>query len=33
MVLEEIHDERMLTLQNAVLWLIAPLTIVTVIQQ
>lgn len=30
LVLEEIRDERVLTLHNAVLWLIAPLTIVTI---
>jgi cation:H+ antiporter len=30
LVLEEIQDERVLTLQNAVVWFIAPLAIVTV---
>ena len=30
LVLEEIQNERVLTLQNAVVWFIAPLAIVTV---
>jgi uncharacterized membrane protein required for colicin V production len=30
LLLEEIQDERVLTLQNAVVWFIAPLAIVTV---
>jgi hypothetical protein len=29
-VLEEIQDERVLTFQNAVVWFVAPLAIVTV---
>jgi hypothetical protein len=29
LVLEEIRDERILTLKNAVLWFVAPLTAVT----
>jgi cation:H+ antiporter len=31
LVLEELHDERVLTLQNAVIWFIAPMAAVTVV--